>query len=119
MIPIYSQQDDLVVKDKTLLNILNWATPALYNVQLVKAFKCNLNKGVLDDNLLTANIYVDDILAVAAYKARMVRLLAAIIEAIFFDLWCAGHVCTPMPPLTQKVGRTYGRPKADCAWFSC
>jgi hypothetical protein len=42
-----------------------------------------LNKGVLDDNLLTANIYINDILAAAAYTARMVRLLMAIIEAIF------------------------------------
>jgi hypothetical protein len=83
MIPIYSQQDNLVVKHKTLLNILNWAMPALDKVRLVKAFKCNLNKGVLDDNPLTANIYIDNILAAAAYKARMVRLLVAIIEAIF------------------------------------
>jgi hypothetical protein len=57
--------------------------PALDKVQLIKAFKCDLNKGVLDDNPLTANIYIEDILAAAAYKARMVRLLAAIIEAIF------------------------------------
>ena len=83
MIPIYSQQDNLVVKHKTLLNVLNWATPASDNVRLVKAFICNLNNGVLDDNPLTANIYFDDILASAAYKVRMVRLLAAIIEAIF------------------------------------
>jgi hypothetical protein len=83
MIPIYSQQDDLIVKHKTLLDILNWATPALDNVQLIKAFKCDLNKGVLDDNPLTANIYVYNILAAAAYKVRMVRLLAAIIETIF------------------------------------
>jgi hypothetical protein len=83
LIHIYSQQDDLVVKHKTLLDILNWVMPALDKVQLVKAFKCDLNKGVLDDNPLTANIYIDDILAAAAYKTRMVRLLAAIIEAIF------------------------------------
>jgi hypothetical protein len=83
MIPIYSQQDNLVTKHKTLLDTLKWETPALDNVRLIRAFKCNLNKGVLDDNLLTANIYVNDILAAAAFKARMVRLLAAIIEAIF------------------------------------
>ncbi len=51
--------------------------------QLVRAFKCDLNTGILDDDPLTANIYIDDILAAAAFKARMVRLLAAIIEAIF------------------------------------
>jgi hypothetical protein len=42
-----------------------------------------LNKGILDDDPLTANIYVNDILAAAAFKERMIRLLTAVIEAIF------------------------------------
>ncbi len=42
-----------------------------------------MNKGILDDDPLTANIYVDDILAAADFKERMIRLLAAVIEAIF------------------------------------
>jgi hypothetical protein len=42
-----------------------------------------LNKSILDDDPLTANIYVDDILAAAAFKEWMIRLLTAIIEAIF------------------------------------
>jgi hypothetical protein len=42
-----------------------------------------LNKGILDNDPLTANIYVDDILAAAAFKERMIRLLTAVIEAIF------------------------------------
>ncbi len=42
-----------------------------------------MNKGILDDDPLTANIYVNDILAAAAFKERMIRLLTAVIEAIF------------------------------------
>jgi hypothetical protein len=48
---------------------------------------CNINHGVLDNlgkiKPLEANIYVDDILAAAAFKEHMIRLLAATIEAIF------------------------------------
>ena len=32
---------------------------------------------------MTANIYVDDILATAAFRENMLKLLAEIIEAIF------------------------------------
>jgi hypothetical protein len=85
MIPIYLQLDNLVAKHKTLLNTLKWEVPASDNVRPVRAFKCKLNKGILDDDPLTANIYVDDILAAAAFKERMIRLLVleANIEAIF------------------------------------
>ena len=83
MIPIYLQQDDLVAKHKTLLDTLKWELPALDNVRPVRAFKCELNKGILEDDPLTANIYVDNILAAAAFKERMIRLLTAVIEAIF------------------------------------
>jgi hypothetical protein len=83
MIPIYSQQDGLVAKHKTLLDTLKWELSASDNVRPVRAFKCELNKGILDDDPLTANIYVDNILAAAAFKERMIRLLVAVIEAIF------------------------------------
>ena len=47
----------------------------------------HFNKGVVDDRgvlfPMTANIYVDDILAAAARRENMTRLLAATIEAIF------------------------------------
>jgi hypothetical protein len=53
----------------------------------VQAFPCEINNGVLDQNgttiPMTANIYVDDILAATAFRDNMLRLLAAIIEAIF------------------------------------
>jgi hypothetical protein len=56
-------------------------------VELVQAFPCEVNNGVLDQIgtiiLMTANIYVDAILAAAAFQDNMLRLLAAIIEAIF------------------------------------
>jgi hypothetical protein len=53
----------------------------------VQAFPCEINNGVLDQNgtinPMTANIYVDDILAAAAFRDDMLRFLAAIIGAIF------------------------------------
>jgi hypothetical protein len=53
----------------------------------VKAFLCDINRGVVDDKgillPMTANIYVDDILAAATCQKNMIRLFAAIIKAIF------------------------------------
>jgi hypothetical protein len=55
--------------------------------ELVRALPCNINPGVLDSNgnvkPMTADIYVDDILSAAAFWDKMIRLLAATIEAIF------------------------------------
>ncbi len=51
---------------------------------LVHAFGCPINLGVPDQHgPLEAYIYVDDILASAVGKENILRLLAAIIEAIF------------------------------------
>ena len=54
---------------------------------ICQAHPCDINQGVLDDSgkvkPLEANIYVNDILAAAALKENMMRLLAATIEAIF------------------------------------
>jgi hypothetical protein len=86
LIPNYSQRNDLIIKHKQFLDILDWAEiPADFD--LVKAFQCKVNNGILDDNgvikPLTANIYVDDILGAAAFKQWVLGLLAAICEAIF------------------------------------
>jgi hypothetical protein len=88
MITVYAQRDDLVKKHKKLLDELKWSADDLSpRPDLVKAFPCNINQGVVDKKgilvPMTANIYVDDILAAAARQANMLRLLAAIIEAIF------------------------------------
>jgi hypothetical protein len=85
MIPVYSQQTDLVEKHKDLIDLLKWdENPSL---KLVQAFKCDLNQGVLkkhgDIYPLTANIYVKDILRASAFKESTKKLLAAIIESIF------------------------------------
>ncbi len=70
MIPVYSQQMDLVEKHKDLINLLKWnENPSL---ELAQAFKCELNQGVLNEHReiypLTANIYVDNILGAFAFK---------------------------------------------------
>ena len=87
MITVYAQRDDLVDKHKILLDKLMWSDDLSPRPDLTKAFPCDINKGVIDDkgNLLPmeANIYVDDVLAAAARRKNMLRLLAAIIEAIF------------------------------------
>jgi hypothetical protein len=87
MITVYSQRDDLIVKHTLLLEELKWTETSAAKPELTKAFPCNINNGVTDGdgNLLpmTANIYVDDILAAAVFQDNMTRLLAAVIKAIF------------------------------------
>jgi hypothetical protein len=87
MITVYAQRDDLVKKHEALLNELKWLEDLTPRPDLVKAFPCKINCGITDDNgnlcLMTANIYVDDILAAAAHRENMTKLLAAVIEAIF------------------------------------
>ena len=87
MITVYAQRDDLVDKHKKLLDELKWSDDLSPRPDLVKAFPCNINRGVTDDTgillPMTANIYVDDILAAAARQENMTKLLTAVIEAIF------------------------------------
>jgi hypothetical protein len=83
MISVYSRRNDLVKKHQVLLDMLKWdSSPALQEV-LIKAYPCKVNQCTLIGSELTVNIYVDDILGTAAFKENMIRLLAAIIEAIF------------------------------------
>ncbi len=60
MIPVYSQHTDLVEKHKDLINLFKWDKNPC--VELVQAFKCELNQGVLNEYgdiyPLTANMYV-------------------------------------------------------------
>jgi hypothetical protein len=75
---------DLIKKHTHLLNILVWEDEHSSITDLVKAVKCPLNPGIPDlDRNLEAYIYVDNILASAVNKQNILRLLAAIIEAIF------------------------------------
>ncbi len=85
MIPVYSQGTDLVKKHKDLIDLLKWDENP--SIELVQAFKCELNQGVLNKHRdvypFTANIYVDDILGASAFKESTKKILAAIIESIF------------------------------------
>ena len=70
-IPIYFLWEDLVIKHRDLLDALKWdKSPAAPN--LVKAVRCELNKGVLNDNSTlsppSAEVYVDDTTATAVCK---------------------------------------------------
>ncbi len=82
MILVYSKRNNLVEKHQVLLDILKWDSPTLQEL-LVKAYPCEVNQGILVGSELTANINVDDVLGATAFKENMIRLLAAIIEAIF------------------------------------
>jgi len=82
MISVYSKRDDLIKKHQVLLDMIKWENPTLQEF-LVRAYPCEVNRGIPVRSELTANIYVDDILGAAAFKSNMTRLLAAIIEAIF------------------------------------
>ncbi len=87
MITVYLQRDNLIIKHKSLLDELRWIESSPMKPKLTKAFPCEINLGVTgkSGNLIpmTANIYVDDILAATAFWDTMTRLLAAVIKAIF------------------------------------
>jgi hypothetical protein len=79
----YSTRSDLIKRHKHLLDILIWEDDS-WTGDLVQAVKCPLNPGIPDlDGNLEACIYVNDILASAVNKHNILRLLAAIIKAIF------------------------------------
>ncbi len=86
LITVLAQQDDLTKKHEDLLNILRW-TDENACPEFVQAFPCNINHGVLDESgnivPMMENIYVDGILAAAAFQGNMSQLLAAIIKATF------------------------------------
>ena len=85
LIPVLSQRNDLTQKHSELINMVKWQDEKETNI--CQAHPCDINQGVLDVSgkvkLLEANIYIDDILAAAALKENIMRLLAATIEAIF------------------------------------
>jgi hypothetical protein len=85
-VTVLSTRGDLVYTHRKLLDLFKWQE-APSEVKLVQAFSCNINPGIKEEpgiiTSLSANIYVDDILAVAAHKENMERLLAATIRAIF------------------------------------
>ena len=87
LIPTLAQRTNLVKKYKELLDKLQWVKEDNFPPELVKVFPCEINRGILDSNgdllPMTVNIYVDDILAAAAFWSNTLKLLAAIIEAIF------------------------------------
>ena len=84
LIPVYSIRTDLISKHKSLLDMLVWEDGDTPTCQLVQAEKCRINLGIPDQHgPLEAYIYVDDILASAVGKQMMLRLLAAVIQAIF------------------------------------
>jgi hypothetical protein len=88
MITVFSTRSNLVQKHRELLDPLKWQEYAPVKHGLVQAFACEINPGVMKEEpqactLLSANIYVDIILAAAVHKKTTERLPAAIIEAIF------------------------------------
>ncbi len=79
MITVYARRDDLVDKHRDLLDELMWSDDLSPKPDLMKAIPCDINKGVIDAKgillPMTANIYVNDILAAAALCKNMLRLL--------------------------------------------
>jgi hypothetical protein len=87
LITVLMQQTNLVEKHKDFIDALRWVEEDSTQQEFISAFPCKINRGVLDSNgnllPITAKIYVDDILGAAAFRFNMLKLLAAIIEAIF------------------------------------
>jgi hypothetical protein len=72
---VLSQKHDLIQKHNKLLNMVKWHDKK--DTILCQAHPCDINQGVLDNSgkvrPLEGNIYVDDILAAAAFKEHMIR----------------------------------------------
>jgi hypothetical protein len=70
--------------------MLVWEDGDTPTCKLVQAVKCGINPGIPNQHgSLEAYIYVDNILASAVGKQMMLRLLAAVMEAIFTVCGCA------------------------------
>jgi len=113
-IPIHFFREDLVIKQKNFIDALNWdESPAAPN--LVKAVRCKLNKGVLNDDsslsLPSAEVYVDDIMAAAVHKEWILKLLAAIIESIFVVCCRPDIAVRQCPLLLEKWGKLIVGPR--------
>jgi hypothetical protein len=104
LIPVYLMRKDLVLKHKKLLDMLIWDLfGSVDGAELVQAIQCPLNPGVNDlDEPLEVYIYVDDILASAVGKKNILRLLAAIIEAIFTVCDCSNIEIRQCPLSLEK-----------------
>ncbi len=106
LIPVLSRRDDLVRKHKKLLNKLKWCDESDTNPDLCRAHPFNINRGVLDGSgniaLLETNIYIDDILAAATFKEYLLRLLAAITEAISLVCGVPNIAVQQFPLLLEK-----------------
>jgi hypothetical protein len=112
MIPIFSKRDDLVEKHRELLDVLKWNKDVqTQHEQLIKAYPCEMNQGILDGFELTADIYVNDILGATAFKKNMIRLLAAIIEAIFTVCGRANTAVRQCPLSLEKWHKPIVGPK--------
>ncbi len=84
LIPVYLMRTDLISNHKILLDMLVWEDGDTPTCKFVQAVKCRINSGIPDQHgPLEAYIYIDNILASAVGKQMMLRLLAAVIEAIF------------------------------------
>ncbi len=102
-------REDLVIKHKNLLDMLTWeVVGSVDGVDLVQAIQCPLNPGITAlDKPLEAYIYIDDILALAVGKKNILRLLAAIIEAIFTVCDRSNIKIRQCLLSLEKMGRTH------------
>jgi hypothetical protein len=105
MITVLWTNSNLVQKHKELLDILKWQDWTPTEVNLVHAYACDINPGIHKvgaKSLLSAHIYVDNILAAAACRETMLRLLAAIIKAIFLICGVPDIAVCQCPLLLEK-----------------
>ena len=84
---VFSSDPTLVEKHKHYLDMIKWDIPPSSPEPPVKAFKCQINPGVLDPQgkqvIQRPRIWVDDALMAAIGVLQMKMVLASIIEAIF------------------------------------
>jgi hypothetical protein len=113
---LFSEKRYGAKKHRKLLGTLKWQEDAPVKHGLAQVFACEMNPCVMKEEpcictLLTANIYVDNILAAAAHKKIMEKLLAAITKAIFVVCGQPDIAIHQCPLFLEKWNRLIVGPK--------
>jgi hypothetical protein len=114
MIMVLSTNSNLVQKHKELFGALKWQDWTLTKVNLVQACAWDINPGIRKgraNSLLSLHIYVDNILAAAAFRETMLRLLASIIKAIFLICGVPDIAIRQCPLLLKKWSKLIVGPR--------
>ena len=111
MTPVFLKRDDLVEKHQELLDVLKWNKDVkTQHEQLIKAYPCKMNQGILDGSELTADIYIDNILGGGAFKGKHDQAPCSNNQGHIHCLQETRHGSLSVPLIPRKVARANSWP---------